>query len=127
MKILREGYEDIKVISKHYSILLSEIAEQMRIAIPEQWSGLDVFVPFLEQIRQDGALAIFKIDGERVRPDDTGSYTAAAGFLDGDHTFHIDASSIEDALANVIIRYAHDAWRYNSTLEDVPWLRRKAK
>ena len=79
--------------------------------IPSNWSGLDVTLPLLERIREDGAVIVIKLDGERTGPDDTGPYTViASGKPLGDKLIRTDARTIEEALCHLIGNYADHVW-----------------
>lgn len=94
----------------NYKALLPEVASWMGItSFPAEWSGIDVALPLLEQMRQEGAVVLFKLDGER-----TGHpYTAvvSGSIMQGDF-FRTDASSLEQALAYVIVHYAQLRWGF---------------
>jgi hypothetical protein len=75
-------------------------------------SGFDRLLPFLERMREDGAVVVLKFDGQRTGHDDTGAYTAIVsspsiaqgGFI------RIDAETIEEAAVHIIERYASEVW-----------------
>ncbi len=94
----------------NYKALLPEVASWIGLAsIPTDWSGVDIILPLLERMRQDGAVVLFKLDGERTgRP-----YTAVVSgpVLKGEF-FRTDASALEDALAYVIVHYAQLRWGF---------------
>lgn len=81
------------------------IAAQLGVPVPEG-QGVDQFLPFLERMRQEGAIALVKLDGERRGPNDAGPYTAvvSGGPLRGEH-FRTDASTLEDALTYIVVSY----------------------
>ncbi len=69
-------------------------------------SGVDALLPYLELMRSEGAVVVLKLDGQRG-PADTPPYTAvvSAGKL-GDDFLRIDAASLADAAAHVIVNHA---------------------
>ena len=93
-----------------YKALLPEVAFWIGLAsFPTDWSGVDIVLPLLERMRQEGAVVLFKLDGERTaRP-----YTAVVSgpIMQGDF-FRTDASSLEEALAYIIVHYAHLRWTF---------------
>lgn len=100
-----------------YRTLLSKVALEIGIEpFPEEFSGWDIFLPFLERIHQEGANLLLKIDGERGRGD-TGPYTAlvSSGPLGSDF-FRTDASSMEDALSYIIVEYAQRCWHFKEMI-----------
>jgi hypothetical protein len=94
--------------------LLPQLAAFMRISpIPKTWTGIDAFLPFLEQMRKEGAVVLIKWDGERTGPHDTGPYTAAVlGAVMGEDFYRIDTHSMEDALASIVVYYAKLRWGF---------------
>jgi hypothetical protein len=79
-------------------------------AVDANWSGVDAVLPLLEKMKAEGAVVVFKLDGERG-PGDNGAYTAiASGSPLGAEHLRIDAETLEDALAYVIVRYASRNW-----------------
>ena len=79
-------------------------------ALPEDWTGCDAVWPLLERMREEGAVVLVKLDGERG-PGDNGAYTvlASGGGLDGDFV-RIDSAVLEEGLATVILGYAEKCW-----------------
>ncbi len=75
--------------------------------------GVDVFLPFVERMKEDGAVVLLKFDGQRTAQEDTGPYTAIVsspaitqgGFI------RTDAETIEQALLYVIENYAAEVWK----------------
>lgn len=79
----------------------------------ENWSGVDPVLPLLERMRAETAVVVLKLDGERG-PDDNGAYTViASGGPLGEDFVRVDADTLEDALAYVIVRYAINVWGYS--------------
>jgi hypothetical protein len=94
----------------NYKVLLPEVASWMGISFfPAKWSGVDAVLPLLERMREEGAVVVFKLDGER-----TGCpYTAVVSgpVMRGD-AFRTDASSLEQVLAYIIVHYAQLRWGF---------------
>jgi hypothetical protein len=70
---------------------------------------VDAVVPLLERIRADGAVVVFKLDGERK----TDPYTAVISGppLQG-ASLRVDTPTLEEALARVIVFYAQKRWGF---------------
>ncbi|MEM7158303.1 MAG: hypothetical protein AAF799_36020 [Myxococcota bacterium] len=90
---------------------IPRIASLLGLAtIDSDWSGVDPVLPLLEHMRQEGAVVVFKLDGGRG-PGDNGPYTGiASGPPLGDDFVRIDADTLEDALASIIVGYATRVW-----------------
>jgi hypothetical protein len=98
---------------KKYRQSVTKLAESMGIiSFQEELTGLDAFLPLLEKMRLEGAIILLKLDGERGKGD-TGPYTALVSgkMLNGDF-FRIDADSMENALAYVVVHYARHQWNF---------------
>ncbi len=94
-------------------LLVPDVASQIGApSVGSEWSGVDAVLPILAKMRADGAVIFFKLDGQRG-PGDNGAYTAHVSGppLDGDFV-RVDADTVEDALAHVIVRYAEKRWGY---------------
>ena len=91
---------------------VASVAERLGFAFPgENWSGVDAVWPLLERMREEGAVVLVKLDGERTRPSDAGPYTAlASGGPLEDAPLRTDARAVEEALAYVICHYAEKCW-----------------
>lgn len=94
--------------------LVPDIASQLGTPhVGSDWAGVDVVLPLLEKMKAEGAVLVFKLDGERGLGDN-GAYTAiASGSPLGDDFIRVDADTLEDALACVIVRYAEKRWGYS--------------
>lgn len=81
--------------------------------IAPDWVGVDLVMPLIDRVRRAGAVFIIKVDGERGEGDN-GPYTvlASGGPLRGD-CIRIDAETLEDGLAYVLVRYAERCWSQN--------------
>lgn len=86
---------------------LSQIAVSMGFDLPPDWRGCDPVWPLLERMRSEGAVVLIKIDGQRR----TGAYTAVATGPGLESSVRADASVLEEALADLIVRYAQLHWR----------------
>jgi hypothetical protein len=93
---------------------LCRLGEHLGIEIPEDWSGCDPVWPLIERIREEGAVFILKLDGERTRPGDTGPYTilCSGGSLDQGDFLRGDFHSLEAGLAKVLIGYGERVWDF---------------
>ena len=69
-------------------------------------SGIDVFLPLLERIKQDGGVVLLKWDGERS----TNTYTALASKLEDEEFYRFDGPSAEVVLLSVVVSYARRYW-----------------
>lgn len=86
---------------------VSRTAQRLGLTpVPVDWSGIDVVLPLIERMRQDGAIVLIKFDGERRGTEDNGPYTfvVSGGALGDDH-LRIDSISIESGLAHIISGY----------------------
>jgi hypothetical protein len=72
--------------------------------------GLDALLPYFEKMRQEGAVVILKLDGQR-RGDDADAYTAlvSGGHL-GDDYIRTDSKSLTDAAIFIVVEYARQCW-----------------
>ncbi|MBK8252955.1 MAG: hypothetical protein IPK82_09830 [Polyangiaceae bacterium] len=87
-------------------------------AISDSWSGIDALLPLLERIRSEGGVVIIKFDGERNN-DEGDFYTAAiVGQQMNGESIRIDAPTLEDALAFVIVAYARRFWNFDDAPSD---------
>lgn len=94
----------------HYTALVPAVAVHMGLpALPENWSGLDRYLPFLERMREEGAVVIIKLDGLRKSRPYTG--VVSGGPL-GDEFFRIDERSIEECVSYIIVNYARHQWGF---------------
>ena len=75
-------------------------------APPLPISGVDVFLPLLERMKQEGAVVLLKWDGERS----TNYYTALASKPKDEEFFRLDGPSAEVVLASVVVSYARRYW-----------------
>jgi hypothetical protein len=90
---------------------LANVAGHLGLGISGNWSGVDAVWPLLEKMRNEGAVVILKLDGERTGAKDAGPYTVlASGAPLGRSSIRVDAASIEEALIYVICRYASTVW-----------------
>jgi hypothetical protein len=74
--------------------------------------GIDALIPYLEKMRQDGAVVVLKLDGQR-RGSEVCAYTAiVSGGQLGDDYFRTDAASLSEAIVFIIINYAQKCWGF---------------
>lgn len=100
-----------------YKSLVPALASQVGVQLQPPISGVDAFMPLIEKMRADGAVTVLKVDGERKGDEVNGPYTAIVSgqVLEGEF-FRVDASSIEDALAYVIVNYAERCWGFDPSV-----------
>jgi len=62
-------------------------------------------------MREEGAVVVMKLDGERHAPDDNGPYTVVVSGspLDGSY-LRAEMNSLEEALGKVVFEYAVRCW-----------------
>ena len=85
---------------------LSALANSLKIPDRQRWQTCDDFWPFLERMRELGAVVIIKLDGERTRPGDAGPYTVAVlGGPLAPHSFRRDDFVLADALARAVLEF----------------------
>ncbi len=95
-----------------YQRLVAGVFQKLGMEPPaDDWSGVDPVLPLLERMRQEGAVVVMKLDGERREPDDNGPYTVVVSGspLSGDF-LKAEARSLEEALARVVFEYAVRCW-----------------
>jgi hypothetical protein len=90
------------------------LGEQMGVEIPEGWSGCDPVWPLIERIREEGAIFVIKLDGERARPGDNGPYTVlcSGGPLKPDEFLRGDFHSLEAGLSRILLGYGERVWSF---------------
>lgn len=73
--------------------------------------SIDYFLPFIEKMKNEGAVVVIKFDGERTKIDDSGSYTVLVSgqVLNGDF-IRTDSDSLKSALVYVIGNYGEKFW-----------------
>lgn len=93
---------------KYRPEIISKIAEQLKMeTIPVDWKGVDSVLPLIEKIRSEGAIFVFKFDGERER----NIYSLVVfGQHMGDLPIATDTFCLETGRTYVICRYAEDYW-----------------
>ena len=99
-----------------YELLMSQLSKELSMNDAQiNWSGCDVFLPFLERIKAEKSTVVIKLDGLRKLEQGESPYTVviSAGGL-GEDFIRIDARSIEGALAYAVINYAQRCWRFNT-------------
>ncbi|NBD12868.1 hypothetical protein [Corallococcus silvisoli] len=90
-----------------------KVFEELGEASPaEDWVGIDPVLPLLERMRQEGAVVVMKLDGERRSAEDNGPYTVVVSGvpLAGDY-LKAETRSIEEALTRVILDDASRCWK----------------
>ncbi|GHO47809.1 hypothetical protein [Ktedonospora formicarum] len=97
-----------------FEMTLTHIAEKLEITIPVQgWKRVEFLLPFLEQMRQEGAIVLIKFDGEKSKVYGTEPYTVSViGAFMGEDFFRIDSFSLEEALIHTITHYTQVKWKH---------------
>lgn len=94
-----------------WSEVATLINEAGRGPVSLRWHGVDGILPVLEQMRNEGAVILVKLDGERTSSRDNGPYTVVvSGAPLGGDFIRTDAHSLESAFSVVLWRYAKRAW-----------------
>src|SRR5688572_5147245 len=90
----------------------AKIARELGLAnVPPTWSGCDAVWGVLEEMGNEGATVVIKIDGQRTGPEDTGRYTViVSGGPLGEDFFRLDTPVLEEGLAKAILYYARKCW-----------------
>lgn len=85
------------------------IAAQLGLEMPDEWTLDDVW-PLLDRAREEGAVILLKLDGERSRK----WYTVvmSGGGLEREDVLHTDSPTMELAIATVLGNYAVKVWGY---------------
>lgn len=91
---------------------VSTLLEQHGIAsIPNDWTGVSAVWPAFEQMAEEGAVIIIKIDGQRGSLD-TGKYTVVInGGQLGEDFFRLDTEDLDEGLASGILFYSSRCWK----------------
>ena len=92
---------------------VADIAKRLGLPlVPTDWSGCDPVWPILEQMGNEGAVVVVKIDGQRTSEDDNGKYTVVlSGGTLKDDFFHTDTATLEEGIAKAILFYAERCWK----------------
>jgi hypothetical protein len=93
-----------------YSAALSRLADELGIAVHRSdWTGVDVFLPFVERIKAEEATILVKFDG--LRKEEQYTVVISVGSL-GEGFIRMDSQTLEDALAYAVTNYAKQAWGF---------------
>lgn len=107
----------IQVNFDHYRMMAAIIALEHGIVFFEEGVvSLDKFWPLLDQMRTEGAIVLLQFNGEEGESN-RHPYTGILGIPDGEH-FRIEADSMEDALAYLVVNYARSQWGFVESLPD---------
>lgn len=81
--------------------------------IKPDWSGCDAMWIALEEMANEGATVVVKIDGQRTSSSDNGRYTVlvSGGPLGSEDFFRVDTPILEEGLAKAVIYYAEKFWK----------------
>ena len=99
------------MVLSEYVDRLQGIASKLGLQLPERWHGVDVLMPLIDRIRDDGSVFIIKFDGERIHEDDTGQFTVlVSGKQLVDDPIRVDSNTLEEALSFALVKYAEKVW-----------------
>jgi hypothetical protein len=93
---------------------VSRIIKDLGLAsVRPDWSGCDAVWKALEEMANEGATVVVKIDGQRTSPDDNGRYTVlvSGGPLGSEDFFRTDTHVLEEGLSKAILYYAEKCWK----------------
>jgi hypothetical protein len=94
-------------------VLARDLLESLTTTPVSTKHDIDICVPYVEKIKSEGAGVLIKVDGQRG-PGDNGPFTAAIrGGLLNDDFIRIDADSLAEAVAYVVVEYARRCWRFS--------------
>ncbi len=80
------------------------------------WKGCDAVWEALEEMANEGAVVVVKIDGQRNGDADNGRYTVVvSGGPLGEDFFRTDAGVLEEALAKAILYYSQKCWKVGAS------------
>lgn len=83
---------------------LPKVASQLGTALPRQ-DHVEDFWPLLERMRQEGAVVLLKLDGERSGPGARPYTTVVSGGALGAEHVRTDARTVGDALTFAVVSY----------------------
>ncbi len=90
-----------------------EVAQHLGLPpVAVDWSGYDAVSPILEEMRREGAIVLLKLDGGRGERAKRPYTTFASSASLGEDPIRIDARTVEDALAHMIVEYAMRCWDF---------------
>ncbi len=90
------------------------VAAHLGLEMPDEWTLDDVW-PLLDRAREEGAVILLKLDGERSR----NWYTVvmSGGGMERKDVLHVDSPTMELAIARVLGEYAVRVWGYTRPVE----------
>lgn len=91
----------------------SRLLSEFDIAtVSPDWSGCGPIWDAFEQMANEGATVVIKIDGQRKFVDDNGKYTViVSGGPLNDEFFRSDCHDLDEGLSQAILHYARHCWR----------------
>lgn len=92
---------------------VDKILSELDLAnVRPDWTGCDAVWKVLEEIANEGATVVVKIDGQRTSPGDNGRYTVlvSGGPLGREEFFRTDTHELEEGLSKAILYYAGKCW-----------------
>jgi hypothetical protein len=89
---------------------LNRLYRVLKLPTVNHLSGMDELLPLIEQIRRDGSVFVFKVDGERD-PSQQHPYTLiVSGRKLKDEGIRADAFDLLEGVVNVIVEYGERFW-----------------
>ena len=87
------------------------IAERVAgVGLAPDWSGCGAVFELLERMREDGAVVVIKLDGERVGAGALPYTVVASGGPLEDDFFRLDCRTLDEGLCQMIGFYADAVW-----------------
>lgn len=93
--------------------LALDLLKTLTAPIADPHDDVDICLPYLEKMKSEGASVLLKLDGQRGHGDN-GPFTAAVrGGLLKDDFIRIDADSLAEAAAYIVVEYDRRCWRFS--------------
>ena len=80
------------------------------LSLEPDWTGCGAVFGLLERMREEGAVVLIKLDGERVGGSAHPYTLMVSGGPLGDDFFRLDCKSIDEGLCYIIGNYSEVAW-----------------
>ena len=93
--------------------LARELLESLRATPAGTKDDVDTCIPYLEKMKSEGATVLVKFDGQRGQADNGPFTSAVRGGLLNDDFIRIDADSLAEAVAYIVVEYARRCWRFS--------------
>ena len=115
VSIVDDGFGNLRILDRRRREHVAEIAARLGFTLAGNWRGVGAVWPILERMRQNRAVVVIKLDGERTGPVDGGQYTViVSGPPLAGAVIRRDSADLDDALAAVISQYASKVWGFAS-------------